>query len=620
MQNRFTKLRGMLEHSPQSCGCYFWKKADGEILYVGKARDIRKRLQSYLRIGQENPRIAEMLEQASSVEWLITERENEALLLEANLIKRHKPRFNIRLKDDKRYPYLCISISETYPQIFLTRRVKNDKDLYFGPYADVKATRQSLYVIHKIFPIRKVRQKLPLKQARRPCMNFFIKRCLAPCQGTLEQKEYRRIIDEVILFLEGNLSLLESLLQKRMQSYSAAQDFEKAAIYRDMIYTIRKLTESQFVQTDSGEEDILGLARYAEHAQVVVLEIREGRLIGRKSFPLVSLSEHSAESELIEAFIRDYYVSLAQGPRRIQLPLVLANKRLLEEALEKHWKHKIRFFTPRSKQARSLKRAAQRNAEMLLRERLLTVQSHSMQAALADLRKMLNLAEEPLLMECYDISHIQGSHTVASTVVFKHGRPHRPTYRHYRVRSASQIDDPASMKEIIGRRLIKLEDSKKKQPQIFLIDGGAAQVNAAYKAALEQNKRDLLFIGLAKKHEELYFPLENKPHQFDKDRPGMRLLRQMRNEAHRFALEYHRKQRQKHTLFHSIEEIKNIGAVRKKALLRHFSHKIHSKIEKSSLKELNSIPGIGPKAAQNILTHFQSQNSKAHHRSTLRAP
>ena len=514
------EIRGAIKRAPKCPGCYFWKSGLDEVLYIGKAQNLRARLQSYLREkGRDNLRILNMLEQAANIEWITTQNENEALLLEANLVKKYSPRFNVRLKDDKRYPYLCISLSEKYPRLFLTRKRGENGNLYYGPYSDLKSTRATLAMLHKIFPIRKVRQKLPLKKKVRPCINFHIQRCLAPCQGNIPEEEYRNIVNEIILFLDGKTDILEKQLQERMAAYSAAQEYEKAAMYRDMIRSIRRVKERQVVQSDVGDEDVLGLARRDDHGQILILEIRQGHMIGRRSFPLSGL-ENVSDVEAIEAFIRDYYLRARDVPGRIQVPIPLKQNKLLAESISKSLERKVYFFAPqrvgkRQEKFIDLAKIAKKNAELLLQDRLLALGLANQKLALEDLRKMLKLEVPPHLMECYDISHIQGSDTVAAGVLFIEGRPQSSRYRHYRVKTVKDIDDPASLGEVIDRRIRRLLKEERKLPNVFLIDGGAGQVNAAYAAAKNLGKQELFFIGLAKKREELYFPYENKPHRFD---------------------------------------------------------------------------------------------------------
>ena len=618
-------IREAVKRSPEKPGCYFWKSTTGEILYVGKAKNLKNRLHSYIRGNSDNIRIFNMLEQARSIEYIITQTENEALLLEANIVKRHAPRFNVRLKDDKSYPYLCISISEAFPQIFITRNIKDDNKLYFGPYSDVKATRATLAMIHKIFPIRKVRQKLPLKRAIRPCMNFHINRCLAPCQKNVSEEEYRKIINEILLFLEGKTEILEKQLAERMKSYSASKSYEKAAIYRDMIYAVRRINEKQLVQIHGTDKDVLALARKDDHGQIAILEIRNGRMIGCKSFPLQGLSNVSDE-EVFGSFVRDYYLSLDDIPNSIQIPVKLKEKKLISATLFERTNRKINFnhFLSNSSNKNNLKEktkersqrigmttsaglyhSAKQNVEFLLQDRLLALRSTNQDIALDDLKEMLGLTKRPQKMECYDISHIQGFETVGAGIVFWGARPKPSAYRHYKIKETKGINDPASIKEVIKRRIQKLLKEEAKLPDIILIDGGITQVNAAYEAASELGQNNLYILSLAKKYEELYFPKNSIPSSFDPNRPGMRLLRYMRDEAHRFAVRYHRSRRNQITAKHVIEDLENIGQVRKKALLKHFSKNF---IEKTNMAELKQISGIGPQIAKQIYDLFKNKN------------
>ncbi len=562
----FGSIQEQIARAPIEAGCYFWKRVESdkknetllneEILYIGKAKNIKARLQSYIRGTNENPRLLQMICQATHVEWIITQSAKEALLLEANLIKTKQPKYNVRLKDDKRYPYLCISLSEIFPQIYIVRKIRNDGNLYFGPFSDSKATRSSLNLIHKIFPIRKIRQSLPLKTMRRPCMNFFIKRCLAPCQNNVHVDEYKKVIDEIILFLEGKNEILESQLQERMQAYSQKQEFEKAAMYRDLIRSIRHIHENQVVQGEMGDEDLLGLSRRGDEAHMVLFEIRGGRLLNRKSFPLLA-SSILDDGEIFSSFLRDYYLNKQHIPPQIYIPLSNENIRILESTLKERLQRKVVFkniLRSKEKNLQSLYKMASRNAEFLLADRLLGEESQKKKIHLMALTKMLKLNSVPKHMECYDISHFQGYETVGSGIVFIDGKADRKNYRHYRIKGPkhnpnekglSLINDPAAIAEIIGRRIKRRLAEGAPLPDLFLIDGGLTQVNAAYKIAKELGQGQLLFIGLAKKKEELYFPFNHKPQVHDPQSPGMLLLREMRNEAHRFALRLHRMRRAK---------------------------------------------------------------------------
>ncbi|MBL8020787.1 MAG: excinuclease ABC subunit UvrC [Leptospirales bacterium] len=582
-----------VHRSPTTPGCYIWKDEAGEILYVGKAVNLRARLRNYLR--PEAYKTELLMERARNLEWITTETSREALILEANLVKKYQPRFNVRLKDDKRYPYLCLSTSEMYPQIYITRSVRDDGNAYFGPYTDVGATRNTLALIHKIFPIRKVRQTLPLARPRRPCMNFHIGRCLGPCQGNVPVEEYAKLIEQIKLFLEGRTEILETLVGKRMEEFSEKMEYEKAAMFRDVLANIRRATERQIVlDPGSGDEDLVALASRDDDGQMVVFEMREGKLIGRKSFPLKGMLNSDPE-EIFESFIRDYYLSSTIRPARIHMPQKLKSARELEEALQVN-EREVNLTVPKKPHLKSLLNLAQKNAELLLRERLLAARVKDRSRGLEELKEMLGLADVPSVMECYDISHLQGTHTVASGVCFVDGEPSRKDYRHYKIKTVDGIDDPASMEEVISRRLQRLLAEDRALPDLILIDGGVTQLDAACRAAnaLGCNQQ---IIAIAKQREEIYFPGESTPRHFDPASPGMLILRHMRDEAHRFGITHHRGRRNQAVLRHLIQEIPDIGASRVRALLKHFTE---TPIEDASEDDLKRVPGIGPVLANKI--------------------
>ncbi|MCB1319921.1 MAG: excinuclease ABC subunit UvrC, partial [Leptospiraceae bacterium] len=499
------------------------------------------------------------------------------------------------------YPYICVSMSEPFPRIYLTRTVREDGNRYYGPYTDVRAARNVIALLHKIFPVRKVKQNLPLKKPRKPCMNFHIKRCLGPCQGNVPESDYRELIEQVNLFLEGRREILESVVTERMQKYSDGLEFEKAALYRDMLLQIRSATQQQsVVRTGSvADEDAIALARRDDHGQIVLLEIRDGRLLDRKSFPLVGL-ENAEESEVLESFIRDYYLESGAIPGRILMParIPAGRRKVLTTALTERAGHTVILTHARvADELQSLVRLAARNAELLLSERLLATRLRDREAALKELESMLKLEELPGVIECYDISHTQGSETVASGVMFVDGAPHTAGYRRYRIRGVDGIDDPASMREVIGRRIQRLLNEDRALPDLILIDGGPTQLTAACEAAAALGAGDLPLVSLAKQREELYFPGESTPRSFDPNSPAMRMLRHLRDEAHRFAITHHRNRRNRATMRHVLDAVPDIGPARKQNLLKHF-HGI--KIESATLEQLQEVEGIGAGLARRI--------------------
>jgi len=591
--------------APESAGCYIWKADSGEILYVGKAINIRSRLKSYLRPEAYKTQL--LMDRARWLEWITTDNAREALILEATLVKKYQPRFNVRLKDDKRYPFICVSTSELYPQVYITRSVRNDGNSYYGPFTDVGATRNTLALIHKIFPVRKVRQKLPLPKPRRPCMNFYIGRCLGPCQGNVEEQEYAKLVEQIKLFLEGRTEILESLVGKRMEEASSKLDYERAGMFRDVLTNIRRATERQIVlDPGAADEDLVAFASRDDDGQMVVFEMREGKLIGRKSFPLKGILDSDFD-EILTSFIRDYYLSSTMRPATIHLPERIKSRREMEDALSTDGR-RIRITIPRKDELRSLMKLAARNAELLLRERLLAARIKDRSRGLEEIRDMFSLSEIPVVMECYDISHHQGSYTVASGICFVDGEPSKKDYRHYSIRSVAGIDDPASIEEVISRRLQRLINEDRALPDLVLIDGGSTQLSAACRAANALGCGDLPIIAIAKQREEIYVPGETTPRHFDRDSAGMLLLRHMRDEAHRFGITHHRGKKNQALLRHLIEEIPDIGKARIRALLLNFTDK---PLEEATEKELREVSGIGPKLAEKIVNYLKSNRSDA---------
>ncbi|EPG75568.1 excinuclease ABC, C subunit [Leptospira fainei serovar Hurstbridge str. BUT 6] len=592
-----------LKNLTGSPGCYLWKNVEGEIIYVGKAKNLDKRIRSYLKENHIDLKTRFLRREIFDLDWIATSTEREALILEATLIKKHNPRYNVRLKDDKKYPYICVSLSESYPMVFVTRKLKDNGDRYFGPYTDVKTTRETLDVILRIFPIRKTKQVLPLPKPRRPCLNFQMKRCLGPCQGNVPVDEYRIIVDQIIQFLEGKKDGLVNELTRRMDDYSEKTEFENAARYRDMLLRLQSFRQKQtVVSLDGGDEDIVAFARREDEGQVVLMEVRGGRLENKKSFPIQGVA-NSSEDEILSSFFRDYYMGAGLVPSNIVVSMSLKEEAetVLDFLQEKTgFRPKLRF--PKAGEKKSLLKIAEKNAELSLTERLLATQYRDQTAALKEIQEMFHLGEPPHIIECYDISHFQGSFPVASGVIFVEGKPFKQGYRKYNIRGYEGINDPGMMHEVISRRLQRILNEDGVLPDLVVIDGGPTQLGKACEAAVEAGVPDLPMVGLAKKREEIYFPGQSAPYNFDMNSPGMKLLRHIRDEAHRFGVEHHRSRRNREALRSLIEDVPDIGLKRSKLLLRSFTGQ--KRIEDASIEELRKVPGIGETLAEKIFRHF----------------
>ncbi|TGK78520.1 excinuclease ABC subunit UvrC [Leptospira noumeaensis] len=585
-------------------GCYLWKNEIGEVIYVGKALKLQSRVRSYLNPNQKDRKTRALYVELYDLDWIATGNEKEALLLEATLIKKYNPKFNVRLKDDKNYPFLCVSTSEDYPMVFITRKVKDNGDRYFGPFTDVKAARDTLELIHRIFPIRKTKLKLPLSKPQRPCLNFHMGRCLGPCQGNISKETYAELTDEILSFLEGKKERLVSGLKSAMVRASEKMEYERAGYLKTRIEKINQVREKQtVVSMDGGDEDILGIGKREDEGQVVILEVRGGRLEGKKSFPITGLS-FSDDEEVFTSFLRDYYLNVTLLPSTVFLPpSAKGNYDVFVEAITEKFGTSIKLKFPEMGPKKSLLRLAEKNAELSLTERILATKLRDQTVAMKELQEKLNLPVLPRTIECYDISHFQGSSPVASGVMFVDGKPYKAGYRHYKMRGYEGINDPGMIHEVIARRLSHLVNEEETLPDLIVIDGGLTQLSRAAEAANALELGHIPMVGLAKKREEIYFPGEKHPYSFDMHSPMMRLLRNLRDEAHRFGVTFQRVQRKKKALKTILDDMEDIGASRRKSILSYFQSK--KKVTDATIGELKEVPGIGPVLAEKIYNGIQ---------------
>jgi len=573
-----------LKDIPELPGVYHFKDAD-EILYIGKAKNLKKRIRSYFT-GKKSIKESRIVGQAKSLDYTATSNEFEALILEENEIKEHQPKYNIRLKDDKRYPYIKITIKNEYPTVFDTRKIEDDGSLYFGPYTDVKAVKSALKTIRTVFPIRTCRRKdLPDKV----CLQYHIGKCIGPCIGKISREEYGELISEIIDFLSGKTKKLQKMIHAKMKESSEKLKFEMAAIYRNQLMSLRDLTKKQrMVLVDKKSRDVIGISDKAGTACVFVFQIREGKLVNTERYLLRSGSDVT-KSDYIRRFIPWKYLKVSYIPREILITVEIEDRNLLEQLLPS----KIKI--PKKGDLKNLMEMANKNARLEL-ERELSHPARGLKSSLGELQKILLLEDIPVRIEGFDISNISGSDSVGSCVVFVNGFPAKEKYRHFKIKSVNGINDPAMIGEVIGRRIKKLikDDDL---PDLILIDGGKTQLNAAIIAMKEVTSLKIPVISLAKRAEEIHLPngdIISLPLGSD----ALRLLMRIRDEAHSFALGYHKKLRRKKLSLSELDKINGIGYKRKIALIQYFGSK--DRILAASGEEIEQVPGIGSKMAEII--------------------
>ena len=549
-----------------------------QILYVGKAVQLRKRVSQYLNIrkstNRNHTKTNFLLLHVKAVDWIVTNNEAEALLLENNLIKEYNPPYNVRLKDNKCYPFICLSMGEAYPRLTLTRKKKKNTDQYFGPYPDVKAARNTIQFIHKIFPIRKRPLKLPLKKPAKPCMNFHIKRCWAPCTGKITEEEYATMINQIKDLLEGNTKKIKDDLIKKRHVYSSRMQYEKAARIQNIMQDMEKVTEKQEVHSsdESTSLDIVAthniqrktlfkelkideVHTFSEQhlnnflGETVLLKIRYGKLMSKQNFPTTELNAHlnqKPEAVFLSSFLRDYYLNAFDYPEFIYLSHNIDDRTHWEELLSKKVNRPISIISPNKNVAMNYKgliTMAVINAKSLLKERNISEHLRNQRIGLKQIQQFLHLKKLPVSIECYDISNLQGKEAVGAGIFFKNGLPHKLNYRKYKIQLKNEPNDPAMMYEVLNRRFARVAKKEIPPADLVLVDGGIAQLNAALRAR-ENYNLDIPIASLAKKEEEIYLS-EGKILKIDVNSPGMLILRAARDEAHRFSLRYHRALRAK---------------------------------------------------------------------------
>jgi len=597
------KIREKAKAIPFSPGVYFFKDARGKVIYVGKAARLRSRVRNYLQDPEGmDPKTRALMESADAVDYIVTGSEVEALVLEASLVREYRPRYNIRLKDDKRYPYLKLTVNEEFPRLLLVRRVEMDGAEYYGPYTDAGAVRKTMRLIKRIFPLRNCAGPEP-PAGERECLNYQIGRCLAPCTGRTDEQAYGEVVEQVRMFLRGHNAKLVDGLRKKMSALSEHRRYEEASHVRDQIRALGRISERQHaVDPRGGDEDVLAVSREGERACGVVLRIREGRILGSESF-VFRADVNDDIGVVYEEFLKQYYSKTGNFPGTILLQHGLAEADLISEWLEGLADTRIELRRPRRGHRRRLVELAEKNAA----SRLLTQDREDQRdlAVLGELKKALDLPVTPRLIEAYDISNIQGAGAAGSMVTFRDGKPLKSGYRHYRIRGVDGIDDYAMMKEVLGRRFGSIESGKSVKPDLILVDGGRGHVGTALSAMEEASISPVPVAGLAKRNEEVFLPGRSDPLVLPARSGALKLLQRIRNEAHRFAVEYHRDMRSRDIELSGIDRIPGVGKKRKIQLLVRFGSL--DAIRSASVEEISSIEGIGEKTAERIYGHIHGQ-------------
>ena len=606
MSDSPSTLESKLRTLPTQPGVYLMKDAEGTIIYVGKAKSLRARVRSYFQGGaQHGIKTREMVRRVDDVDTFVVRTEAEALILENNLIKENRPRFNINLKDDKTYPYIKVT-DEAFPRVFVTRTLRRDGSRYFGPYTDVRRMRQSLELVKKLYTVRSCRYNLPTDVPPRPCLDYHIGRCKAPCVALQTPDEYGSMVEEIVQVLSGHTRLVARRLQAEMQTCALEMNFERAAELRDAIGQLQALErKQQVVDVTGSDRDVVGFARDGSEACGVVLQIREGKLLGREAQFLTNLGDDTDEAALSAFATRLYADRVTRDPDSVPgeiiFPMDFDDRGVLEELLREAAGKAVRLKWPQRGEKVQLVALADQNARHLFEERKLMGNAAAERApdALYELQEVLELPMVPRTMVCFDISHTQGSETVASAVFFENGEPAKGEYRKLKIRGEWGNDDFASMHEAVTRWFRRRVEEGKPLPELAVIDGGKGQLGAARKALEEIDLPQQSIVGLAKKEEELFLPGRSDSIRLPRRSPALRLVQRIRDEAHRFAVTYNRKLRTKRTIRSELSTIPGVGPSRQKQLLERFGS--YRGVVAAAEADIAAIPGFGPALARKVV-------------------
>jgi excinuclease ABC subunit C len=600
-------LRANLEEKvrslPRGSGVYLFRDASAEVLYVGKAKSLRSRVRSYLQRGNGRTSIGQLTERIADVEVIVTRNEAEALHLEQNLVKRYRPPFNVRLRDDKSFPYIAVTLEDEYPRVMFTRERHRRGVLYFGPYANAKKVRETLDVLNRAFKFRPCEGPRPGRHSGIPCLDFHIDRCFAPCIAAISPEEYGRIIDGVIEFLSGTTRPIQRELERRMREAAAEERFEDAARYRNRLRAITHLAERQAADKRAvGTVDVIGIAIDGDRATVQLFPLRDGKMVDRWGFYLDNVVENDAQA-VLEAFAVEHYGATPSIPPQVLVPLEVTDTDAIADFLSERRGSRVEVRAPARGEKRRLVELATENARLALDADTADREAKRQRrvAALEELRECLNLESLPLRIECFDVSNIQGESIVASMVVFQDGRPKNAHYRTFAIRGLEGQDDVGAMREVIARRFARAregapDESFSQLPNLVVVDGGRAQLGAALAAMEEVDLARVAVVALAKREEEVFVPGQAAPFRLDRHGAGLQLLQRIRDEAHRVALRFHRRRRDARAMETIFEGLPGVGPARRGAILRHFGSV--ERFLEASQEELEGVPGLPAKTAR----------------------
>ncbi|MCC5912379.1 MAG: excinuclease ABC subunit UvrC [Clostridiaceae bacterium] len=617
-------LKQQLQMLPEKPGVYLMKNSDHEIIYVGKAVSLKNRVRQYFQsLKNQAPKVKAMVENIASFEYIVTDSELEALILECNLIKENKPKYNILLRDDKTYPYIKITMKEDYPRVIKTRRIIKDGGKYFGPYTNIGALNETLNVIHQLFPVRTCKKniQLAIEKRERPCLNLHIKKCVGPCTGNVEKEQYMKMIQEIIMFLNGREDELIKKIEDKMKIAASTMDYEKAALYRDQYLALNSILEKQkVVSTNEIDQDIIAVSKGDKESYVQMFFIRKGKIVQRQHFTL-STSKDESISDILSSFVKQFYNNMTFIPKEILIEETLEDEALIQDWLIRKKGSKVTLKTPKKGEKKKLVDMVKKNAEITMQqtEEINKRKQKEKETLISELQELLQLDTPPYRIEAFDISNLQGVESVGSMVVFEDGKPKNKDYRRFKIKTVKGPNDYASMEEIIYRRFNRglqetkeiIENAKVMEegrfaifPDLIMVDGGKGQVHSAVKS-LRTLGIDIPICGMIKdnKHRTRGLIYKDKEIVIDKKSYVFKFIAKVQDEAHRFAINYHRSLRKESSLYSVLEEIPGIGKTRRKALMQHF--KDIKKIKEASMVELLEVEGLNKVAAESIYNFFK---------------